>query len=70
MAGLSAKYFRNLTMTNQVMPLRTLSPARHRPALAAGHFGFTKSDIERLAREEIAERTHSPTLKHLTSWAA
>ena len=62
-----SRYFREFTMMNQAMALRTLSPARHRPAPAAGHFGFTKLDIERLAREEIAERAPSRTLKHLTS---
>ena len=57
-------------MTNQAMTLRTLSPARHKPALAAGHFGFTTSDIDRLAREDLANRAPSRILKHLTSWAA
>ena len=41
-------------MTNHPFPARSIAPARHKLTPAAGCFGFTKSDIERLQSERLA----------------
>jgi hypothetical protein len=40
-------------MDNKVILFRSIAPARHKPAPAAGHFGFLKLDNIRPRRDEI-----------------
>jgi hypothetical protein len=45
--------FQERHMQNNVIRLRSIAPARHKPAPAAGHFGFLKSEFARPRRDEI-----------------